>query len=480
MRSRSLLLTLLTLFFVACATPLGPGFWIEKQSYDLRYAASSPAHMEVRAAYTLRNAGNAPLAVLSVRLPDVQSTGRRNVRVLIDGREVAARAASDLLAQTIEIPFDPPWPQAERRELVLEYELAPDSPGHAGVSVNEHSGHLRRSGWFPKLLRPEALLAKGGPRAEKVPIAIHVPEDFRALSSGHERGARRRNGETEFRFELRKDDFDPFLVAGRYIETRITAGASDVIFWTLRPLDHSEATQAAARIAASFHIYETYFGRVTRKGRRVWVVESEARLSPRTDADAPAGVSFPDGALLNRAAFALGVSSDAFLALVEHELAHIWFGETLVARSEYELLLSESLAEYATLVAAEARDPDARRHRTALLLRWYDEARARAAEEPIEALRSSSPWEQRVFAYNKGALFFVALEDEFGKEAVRRALARMVAALHGQRAGLHDLRAALEGETGKPLGAFIRAWLFQTGITADFRARYEVTPTQKD
>jgi len=463
----------------ACKEPLGPGYWIEQQSYDLNYAAASPAHIEVRATYRIENTGNSPLDFIRVTFPDTPSYGRENLRIHLNGRDLSPRPVAGAPAREMELPFDPPWPRGDKRELMIEYHLAPAPPGNSLIAVDKNSVLLRQFGWFPELHSPEALFAKSNDRAEKVRVTIRVPRDFLLLSNGRKRGTDRRDTETEYRFELREDDADTFLVAGRYLETRAEVAGGDVIFWTFELLPGDRATQAAARIAASYHALESFFGRLEKKQQPIWVVETPAQLASRgSDSDAPAGVGFPAGALLNRRAFTLGVESDSFLELVEHELAHRWFGQTVSPRPEADPVLSEGLAEYATLVAAEARGGEAaRRRQAALLLRWYDEARNQAVERPLEALRSTDPWEERVFAYNKGALFFVALEDEFGKENIRHGLARLVYALRGEDPfGYNALRSALEGETQREMADFFRTWLYQTGIPDDFRARYEIHP----
>lgn len=483
--------TTLALTLAACTVPLGPGFNIEQQSFEVRLLADAPARLHVRAIYRLRNTGNRDLSSMEVLLPDAGSAGRRDLRVFLDGRELAAPSPAAAQSRSIQVPFDPPWPQKQRRELVLEYDLAPAAPGHAGAAVNDNSAHLRRFGWFPELRPPEHLFAQGGDPPEKVRFSIRVPEGFRVLAGGKEKGTHRGAGEVEYRFELRKNDPGPFVIAGRYAEAPVETPHGDVVFWTLQPLPPGLAQQAAARIAASHSTYEDSFGRFDLRRKGLWVVETPAHLTPHTGPgadDAPAGVSFPDGAMLNARAFALGVASDSFLDLVDHELAHAWFGQGLAPRPEAEVLLTEALAEYATLVAAEARDGEpARRRHAALLLRWYDEHRRNYAEKPLVALRPSDPWEQRAFGYSKGALFFVALEDEFGKENVRRGLARMVHALSGNdylseepRAGLHELRAALESETGRDLAEFFRTWLNRTGIPDSFRSRYELKTETKN
>jgi hypothetical protein len=462
-----------------CAVPLGPGFNTERQAHELRLEAGQPPRLRVRSIYRLQNTGDRPLDSLAAVLPDAATAGRRNLRVMLDGRELPAQSPDAALSRRIEIPFRPPWPQKSRHELVIEYDLAPLPPGHAGFAVNEGAAHLRHFGWFPRLRPPHHLFAAGGEAPHKVLLSVRVPEGFRVMAGGNPKGVRREKGEIEHRYEVNdEDDLGPFVVSGRYAETRIKAGDREVLFWTFAPQEPEAARNAAERIAGTYNTYEAAFGALDRRHKQLWIVETPARLAPRGQREAdesPAGIAFPEGALLNSRAFALGVASESFLELVDHELAHAWFGQRVAARPEADVLLSEALAEYSSLVAAEARGGEpARRRHAALLLRWYDEQARNVAEKLLVDLRPGDPWEKRAFGYSKGALFFVALEDEFGKEPVRRGLARLVRALSGDEAGLHELRAALEGETGRSLAEFFRAWLNRTGIPEAFRTRYEI------
>ncbi len=471
------MLLALTALSTGCAVPLGPGFYPEKQSYEVRLVTAPSPRFHIRAVYRLKNIGDRPLDFIEAVLPDQGSTGRGDLRVRLDGNELVPQAPEDAQARSIQIPFNPPWPQKQRRELVIEYELAPPAPGHAGISVEESSAHLRHSDWFPRLRPPEHLFARHAPPG-RVHLSVFVPQGFVALAGGKPKGTRHSDGSTEYRFEMDEEvDLGPFVVAGRYSETRIKTVDSDVVFWTFQPLDAEAARQAAIRTAGDYKTYETVFGRLKRRHKTLWIAETHARLTPHPGRaeDSPAGIGFPEGALLNSRAFGLGVTSGIFLDLVDHELAHSWFGLRVKARPEADVVLSEALAEYATIVAAEAREGDAaRRHHAALLLRWYDEHRANYADKPLIALRPGDPWEQRVFGYSKGALFFLALEDEIGKENVRRGLARFVHALQLDEAGFHELRAVMESEAGRDLADFFRTWLNHTGIPDAFRARYEV------
>jgi len=475
------LVTAALLFLSACAVPLGPGYHIERQEVEVRYVAALPAHLHIRVGYRLRNIGNADLSFLEAALPDERSLGRQNLRVQLEGRDVPLQPASEAGAASVRIAFDPPWVRKQRRSLVFEYDLAPATPGHAAVAVNDGAFHIRDPAVFTVLRAPKGTFAEGGGRPREIRLAVQVPADFQVYAGGRELGSRRRGAETEQRFRLAAKGDELFIIAGRYQVQQAKGSSDPVVFWTFEPLPAEQAQAAAMRLSATLEAYRMAFGPLWKSPPPVRVIETPARLAQRfAGGGDAAGVPVPAGALLNHAAFAQGVSGEAFLDLAEHELAHTWFGQVIAPRPEVEPVLGEGLGEYAVVVAAEARGGEtARRSRAALLLRWFDESRKQAADKPLLRIDSSAPYEQRVFGHSKGALFFLALEDQYGKENVRHALAHLIRSLYDSRFGFVALRSALEQETQQPLGDFFRLWLDQTGIPAEFRARYEEGIEQK-
>ena len=103
-----------------------------------------------------------------------------------------------------------------------------------------------------------------------------------------------------------------------------------------------------------------------------------------------------------------------------------------------------------------------------------------AVEKPLISTTMQDPIEQRRIALAKAPLFFIALEDIYGEEPVRRGLAQVVSLLRGQEIKYQDIRAALENETNKDLSPMFRIWLYQTGIPAGFKEKYEGAQAGKD
>ena len=466
-----------------CAVPLAPGYDVQRESLEVRYAGGVSARLTIRATYQLRNVGNSELTSIETTLPNENVFGRQNLRVLLDNHAVTLQPvakeeeAEDKRKQMWAIPFDPPWPRKQKRSLLIEYDLAPATPGVAAIAVNGGSFHLRPSGWFPVLQTPEKLFAHDVVRPSPTPVSIVVPQGFLAIATGDFVSVRPQSGEVEYRFLLRKFDLDPFVVGGRYSEQAVKAKDGTIVFWTLAPLPPDAAKVAGARLASAWKAYEAAFGRIGKEVEPVspHVVETLAQIPARfAQEGGPAGRAFLGGTLLNQPAFALGVTSEEFLLLAERELAQSWIGEQVILQPQAELVMGLGFAEYALIVAAEARGGEpARRSAVQTRLRAYDDGRAKVVEKPIVDITWQDPWEMRQLAYSKGALFFIALEDRCGEALVRQAIAHLVRALRGESGGFSELRSAVEEQTGQNLADFFRTWLNQTGIPVEFRTRYE-------
>jgi aminopeptidase N len=90
---------------------------------------------------------------------------------------------------------------------------------------------------------------------------------------------------------------------------------------------------------------------------------------------------------------------------------------------------------------------------------------------------SDTPATKRI-ARTKAPLFYVALEDAYGKDQIRAGLRQMVTLMRGKEAGIDVMRSALEQSTGKDLAPIFRIWLYQKGVPPDFRARYGPSSAQ--
>jgi hypothetical protein len=467
------------LWQATCAVPLAPGYHIRKQEAELHYTPARPGQVHVQVRYELENTGNAPLPMLAIALPAAAVRTDSGLAVSVEGKfarpqpdtELQPPGAAGKSRIELAVEFSPPWPQKERIELILGYDLPFASrPGTEPVPAAGSSGDAPESfyfafeDWFPELIPPDHVFARGTSRAEKVRVRIRVPEGWRALSSGTPKGARTRRGESEHHYEVTHSDFDPFILAGSYHEQRVHAHGLTVVFWTYAPLDAAVAESAGARLAQTVSFYEATFGSRELSGRRpVWIVES--RISGNR--------SFARGVVLDAPSLAAGFVGDA-ARVTDALLGRIWFGHIAKAQDSEENL-ADALVFWLSRWAAEAQGADWNRSEDVRhWLRQYDQA-SRGTEHAAPPGQNSAP--NRGLAESvRARLLLTALEDRVGRGHLQAALKRMVQARRGQDWNANDLRAATESESGQNLGEFFRTWLGQPGIPDEFRKHYESQP----
>lgn len=453
---------------------------ILKESREVDFVPGHAPSLRVRASYLLQNNGNSTLEFIDVILPDQKQFGRGDVHAKIDDRD--ARLVSlpveyqQDFPNSLRMPLDRPWSPKENRRLSIEYALTEPEDSGGSITLGPDNFHLGARGWFPLPQPPKHIFAPYPKKPDRSAFVVGVPADFLVLGRGTPAGQKREGGKIDHRFELVKNDLSPFAVAGHYLESSRTAPAGTVVFWTFQP-PSSSLDAAANHIAGAWATLLHEFGPLDKNIRFPHIVESPEIHAHLLGDTGPAVVPFPGGALANSAAFALGVDSAEFLEKVEHALAHNWFGDQMYPTPDAAIGIGEGLPDYATIVIDEAENGEAgRRRRIVELLQQYDEARTQGVEKPLGLVAVNDPIEQRRIALAKAPLFYVSLEDTYGEQPIRTALAKVVELFRGQRVGYDDLRAALEQTTGKNLAEAFRTWRYSKGIPADFRARYEPGP----
>lgn len=463
----------------SCAVPLAPGYRILKETREVRFIPGQPPELRVRVAYKLANSGSSDLNFVDAVFPAEETFGRKNLRVKVDGREVSPASLPPEYQQVepnaLRIALDPVWIRKQKRDLTVEYAFSEPQGSGARITLGEHDFHLGSRGWFPRLQPPKHFLAPYPRRPDRTVYTVRVPADFVVLARGARKGVKKDGGEIEYRFELRKGDLTPFVVAGRYAAWPQRPNQRAPVFWTLQPMK-GDPGPAAERIQEAWEALEKDFGPLEKNMTAPHIVEAPELREHLAGEAGPAAVAFPGGALVNSAAFALGTGSERFLDIVTHALAHDWFGDAMYPSADAALGMGEGLPEYAAIVIDGVRNgPAARRQRVVEYLRRYDEARKNEKETPLGLTTLNDPPAQRRIALAKAPLFYVALEDACGAAPVRRGLAHLVSLMRGQEVGYDDLRVALEQSTGQMLGEQFRVWLNRKGIPDDFRNRYQTS-----
>ena len=471
---RLLGLALLSVLFLGCAVALGPGFNQAYRSVDVSATSIEPTHVHVQVSDKLKNIGNRSLAYLDVALPDGPSFGTTNVSVKVDGKAVADLRIARESGPSLRIPFNPPWPQSQEREIAFSYDLDPAPQGRGVVAATAEGFYLADPNVFPVWRPPLGPFAQGSLRAQTQQLEVTVPADFRVLAVGREQRIERQGESVRHRFEILGAEFPPYLIAGRYQEQRVDTQAGAVVFWTRESLDEKIARIAAQRLAATNGTYEDVFGLITTSHLPIHVVETSAELAPILVASPNiSAASFPEGVLFDPRSIALGLASDPVLDLADYELARTWFGWHVRPRPEADLLLGRGMALFATLHAAERRGgTPARQQEIVRLIATYDSLGTAKDEKPGFGPAVGYSRQEATAKSYKGALFLLSLEDIAGEEKFHGALHRILTDMAGQEIGSAELRSAVEAEAGRNLAGEFRAWLDHPGLPAEFRAHY--------
>jgi hypothetical protein len=450
-----------------------PNYRIDKAANKIEFVPGQSPELHLSASYTLENYGTSGLPFIDIVLPNETNYGMRNLVVKVDGQSVSSAPASGgspgARTSKIRVPFDPGWNPRERRDLLIEYNFsAQDRPEKSGA-LAAASFYLISPGWLPALQPPSHVLSSTPAVPEGTTYSVEVPADFLVLASGKPRGRKKDRGAVKYQFELRKEDLAPYIIAGRYVETPSSRRKNSVSFWTFGPLKGDPAG-VEIQIGSFSDILQKNFGPLDKNSSAVHLVELAGVPSDVTSE--PPAVPFPAGVLVSSQSMGLSIDSSNFLKLVESGLARSWFAN--ISAPDSPIGIREGLPEYAEAVVDESLKGQAsRRDLVSRFLQEYESACKEAVEKPLISTTAQDPVEQRRIALAKAPLFFIALEDAYGEESVRRGLAEVLTLLRGQKVGYPDIRVALENVTNKDLTPIFRVWIYKTGIPDEFRQKYE-------
>jgi len=460
----------------ACNAPLSLGYQIEKKEIEVRFVSSPAQTLHLRATYHLKNIGSAPLDSLEAILPAESNLDRRNLTIQVDGHPVTSQPTGEDV-RSARIPFDPPWPVKSRRSLVIEYDLAPPD------QLTKDAFYLHPNNWYPALLPPKHLLSRADP-PDKWDLRVRVPDGFLVHASGKLRGSSRSGTERVFRFTQRpNDDFRPFIVSGRYHQQQFRSNGIIVNFWSFQPVPDDKIRRAGTRITSIVITYETLFGPRSKKNRPVWIAqcpiegidvhERRGDMLVLTTGSCPA---LPETSMFLIPGDVPKEQEEGFFYLTAYMLAYTWFGY-YTSPSSTQWLPMDAAANYAAEIVERLRGGESVRAKYAAgLLKQFDRSSSLGPARPLTAIREIDPPEDRASGYAKSEMFFLALEDQCGRDKLVRALAHIVRARRDLDWSIDDLRSALELESGQNLAEFFRIWLYQPGIPDDFRRRYSQAP----
>ena len=464
-----------TFLATGCVHPLGPGYQFADRQAEIRVSSASPGRIHFHVTDELENAGDRPLRSLEVRLPEGRVFGEQNLRVVIEGAEVSPQHSSESDARMMRAPFDPPWEQNQKRRIVTEWDLMPESSARGTIVASPEGFFVADETALPLWQTPNGVFAKGGANPTKEFLTVIAPQDFRVLAPGKIlRPGHDGNQITQHYLIDPNNDYLPYVVAGRYQEKIIRSRQGEVQFLTFRSVDSSAAQTAAERLSSSMKTLSEFFGPASKGKAAVRIVEAPAELPAEFGESLdPGGASFPEGVLLDPRVFQQGIANEAALELAEYELARTWFGWRVRPRPEAQILMGRGVGLFGLVIAAEGRGQDQRRGMIASLIDRYDEARGAAPDNRLMEPPVGYSRAERISTGYRGALFIVALEDACGHDNLRAAIRDIIHDRAGSDTGYEELRSATESASGKDLAEMFRVWLVQPGIPSDFRARYQ-------
>ena len=153
--------------------------------------------------------------------------------------------------------------------------------------------------------------------------------------------------------------------------------------------------------------------------------------------------------------------------VIAHELAHMWFGDLVTMKWWNGIWLNEAFATFMELKCVDAFRPDWKR--------WLSFAHFRASSMDVDGLTSTRPVEFPVaspaeanemfdtLTYGKGSAVLRMLEQYLGEETFRLGISRYLKLHAYGNTETDDLWAALEAESGEPVGEIMSGWIYQGG-----------------
>ncbi|MGI9595292.1 MAG: M1 family aminopeptidase [Acidimicrobiales bacterium] len=154
--------------------------------------------------------------------------------------------------------------------------------------------------------------------------------------------------------------------------------------------------------------------------------------------------------------------------VINHEVAHMWFGDLVTMKWWNGLWLNEAFATFMEMRCTDAFRP--------AWQRWTNFGLSRTAAFDTDSLASTRPIEYEVISpadadgmfdiltYEKGAAVVRMLEQYLGEDEFRAGIRRYMAEHQFGNAETTDLWDALEEETGEPVRRIMDSWIFQGGF----------------
>ena len=464
-----------------CVAALGPGYTIENQEIRVQFVPAPQPLIHVDAVYRLRNNGNQPLSSLELRLP-----GRRGFH-FVDPRadwdvQALALETSPANARNVLLRFPQSWTVAEVHTLHLAMQYQPAGADEVGLRFTPDAFVLPAGGWSPELVPARGMFATGGVPPKTWHLVVRVPDGFLMHSSGRSSKTSRKGGQQTIRALQQGKDGYPFVIAGRFLATKLLAGEETIHLWTRARQDAATLRQPADTLVRAIRAYDSMFGARDTDAHQLWIVEcpvvagcftssasNYAKLISGENQKTSAEMASSDSLMVD-----LSGGTPEIAAGAAPSLASSWLG---YGRNPGFFEQTPPLSALPAFAAANGREavqgPQIRAETIVRALRTIPLHGEPREPEDAAVLRA------------KSLLFFYGLQDFSGPEAFNNALRHMLYARRGGGFSLDDLISAFEQETHQNVAQFVRHWMKHPGVPGEFRARYEknaeaIAPTSKE
>ena len=468
-------------WLLGCAASLGPGYVVETQEIRVSFAAEPQPVIHVSAEYRLTNTGNQPLDSLDVRLP-----GRRfrpqAIEASWDGNTPVGSLPRENPRDT-RFRLPQPWKIGETHTLKFSYaipathEISPGAAESEALGFASDAFFLPAEGWNPELPPARGVFGFGGIPPKKWNLIVEVPAGFLVHASGEAANRPGKGENTRFRFVQTQHDFNPFVIAGRYRETREDLAPDQKIrIWSRSQPDSATLRQAAESVSKTVKAYDALFGPRGPSHLPIWIVECPSSvgcisvgsgyslLLLGTVSNRYAALASRDTLLVDPRASASGLET-----AVGPALATGWLGYGQNPGFYEPQPPMSALPAFAAALARETTSgPEAGSEIIARALAVIPENAA--------ADSAATPAVTRA----KSLLLFYALRERVGPDALQKALQHMLYARQSRDFEVADLISAVEQQSHQTVGPFVRQWLKRPGIPEEFRARHEARRARQE
>ena len=309
-------------------------------------------------------------------------------------------------------------------------------------------------------------------------LTLRLPSEWTAVANGAELSRTEENGRATVRFAETKP-MSTYLfafAAGRFQVVSETRGGRRLRIF------HRE-TDAAKVARNKEQAFDLAFGAVDWMERYTGVPQPWGKLDLVLIPSFQYGGMEHPGALFLRASSVLldeGPTQNDLLRranLINHEVAHLWFGDLVTMRWFDDVWLKEVFANFMASKAVEPRFPGIDHalrflmENQAVAYRIDETEGTHPIQQPLDNLDHAGSLYGPII-YDKAPVVMRQLETKLGETAFRDGLRDYLKEYAFGNATWDDLIAVLERRYGHPLAAFSRAWVKSSGrptISADVK-----------